>query len=51
MMLSYKSIEIMKKEPSNIEEALSIAIKTEANEQSVLLQLGSECADTDEGRL
>jgi len=38
-------------EQHNIEEALSTAIKIEAYEQAVLLQSGSQCAETDEAHL
>jgi len=43
--------EVKKKEQGNIEEVLSTAIKIEVYEQYVLLQSGSEFAETDEGCL
>ena len=42
-------IEVMKKEPRNIEEALSHAIKLEAFEQSLLLTSCNSAGDSDEG--
>ena len=44
-------IEVMKKEPRNIEEALNYAIKLEAFEQSLMVSNGDNSASTDDSRV